>query len=276
MVRKFNFGSPPFKDCGKVLYIGASFDTRILDLLDCKTFILIDPSPNSHGMGYNDKNFISILLQKLFEKGYILKNNELLFRLKKNSKLKVCLNFTNGEKTLKYYINTLFPKDVSKKLKQDIADVDTLYIKGFHPSQVIINYIKSSVSIIISKGDMLLPSDEYELEEYGPNIIDYMYQNPGSHFIKSITMFNLHNYRQQKFKTINEAELWRQKYYSKNNTFGKSKKKYKRPSSYILKLARKYGIKITIKRNGKRVYKSSKLIKKNILKKIILKKKKLK
>jgi len=76
-------------------------------------------------------------------------------------------------------------------------------------------------------------------------------------------MFNLHNYQKQKFKTINQAELWRQKYYSKNNTFGKSK----RPCNSILKLARKYGIKITIKRNGKRVYKSAKLIKKIILKK---------
>jgi hypothetical protein len=198
----------------KTLYIGASYDTEFLFILNSENFVFIDPSPNSQGMGYNDTKFLEILLNKLDNAGYILKNREIHEKLEKDNKLKVCLEFENNleedkVKTLRYYVNTFFPEDIDKinGLKSDISDIDMLIIKGFIPSYRILNYQSNPITLILSDTTSYTESDNDELELFGPSLVDYMYKHPDTLgiFIKEIKMYRK-TYNEYSFNNISEVQ----------------------------------------------------------------------
>jgi hypothetical protein len=199
----------------KTLYIGASYDTEFLFILNSEKFIFIDPSPNSEGMGYNDTKFLEILLVNLDNAGYALKNREIYEKLEKDNKLKVFLEFENNlqedkVKTLRYYVNTFFPEDIDKinGLKSDISDIDMLIMKGFIPSYKILNYQSNPITLILSDTTCYIESDKYELEQFGPSIVDYMYKHQDNLlgiFIKEIKMYR-RTYKEYSFNNISEAQ----------------------------------------------------------------------
>lgn len=193
--------------CKIALYIGAAYDVRFLRILDCKKFIHIDPSPNSEGLGY-DNNFMEILIRKLNGVGYFLTDSgfDSLDKLKKNEKLKLSIEFENQDKILKYYINTFFPQDITDSLKKDISEIDTLIVCGFNPSEEILNLINKRITLVLSDTTVYLPNDQEELEQFGPGIIDYLYNNK-TEFKKHIKDIILYRKTYVKYKFDNIKEV---------------------------------------------------------------------
>ena len=160
----------------RAVYIGAGLD--ILPIIVCsniKQFIYIDSLPKSEygtfwyntEQGY-DKQFLDRLM-------LIMSNNN--FRCIKQSK--TIYEFENGDRNLKYFINTAFPDHITGEIAEYIRSCNTLILSGFCPHKVILEYMPNLHTVIGNTHTVYIQSDaDYEDDEQKSNsVFEYLIHN---------------------------------------------------------------------------------------------------
>lgn len=133
-----------------------------------------------------------------------------------------------------------------------------LYIRGSRngePHKFFYGYLKHYGKFMAYDHEYA-PYTDFPLDKFYriDNIGDILYTNNTSLFKKALIF-----YPKIKEKMLREISP-----FSNPIQFGKKKKKKKKLSSDIKKKCKKKGIRLTYKRNGKRVYKSEKVLKKQL------------
>ncbi len=174
----------------KVLYIGAGNDINFINIFNtggykCNQFVLIDTLPrSSHDemdfyKGFYSKNFIDIIKQEFKSIGFELKKIIELKKIKEFNKIDLpfinphLLEFIKGKQIVKYYVSTNINKFMNNELRKDLIEADTLYIKGYFPDIILLDYFKTDTSKKIFVGD---ENTYYRKNIYDDvNIINYNY-----------------------------------------------------------------------------------------------------
>lgn len=156
-------------------YIGAGLDLRpiiLFPLID--TFIYIDSMPISpYGtLSYDDEqfyndSFCNNLIQLMFNYKFTI--------IKQSTNY---IEFNNGKKILKYYLNTAFPQHLTDNIIADINKCDTLILCGFCPNKKIIE-LMPKLSCIIGSHTCYSSLDIYEDEQQlNDSSFQYIINNP--------------------------------------------------------------------------------------------------
>lgn len=149
----------------KTVYIGAGHDIiPVIIFPEIKEFIYIDSEPKTEyrgGVCYN-RSFVPRLV-KLFEA------NNFVCR----SKSENYIEFTgDGGRSVKYYINTIFPDNVSNDIKKELACATNLIVCGYDPHKNILNLMPALQTIICNTHTCYsLDRSEYNDKEMQESLI---------------------------------------------------------------------------------------------------------
>ena len=189
----------------KLLYIGAGLDLNpLIHFTKTKEFIFVDTLPRSsfdYSYEFNNNmymnTFISILLKKLsingfeletsyeLEPNYFTKIMSYVQRLRWIGRVKyffpyICpyliifYNYKTGQK-LKYYISTNIQFNMCLELEKDLKSIDGLVISGYHPNNILLNYIKEPINLYCyNKTAYKLNNEEVDNID---NIIYWLFNN---------------------------------------------------------------------------------------------------
>jgi hypothetical protein len=145
----------------KLVYIGSNTDIIPIILLhDIKEFIYIDSSPQSEYGMYLYESGELYRHHFLPDLDKVLTNNNFKLVQKKTNYLEYNNNI--GQ-TLKYHINTPFPEKMNNDILKEIDNSQNLYISGFDPNKIILNYMPYLKNIYCSTHTVYdCPIKEYE------------------------------------------------------------------------------------------------------------------
>jgi len=163
----------------QVLYMGPWFDTEYLKYFNKDTtFILIDTQPRSQWdytlndlcminqysidkdeyiknllIRYNEHKFIPIRYYHFME-GYTIstiKENKRTEYLKTKhtnfiDPTLIVFEHIETKQIIKYYLSTNIKYNMISELQQDIYDCDTLYVKGYYPTKIMLDYISNNMT----------------------------------------------------------------------------------------------------------------------------------
>jgi hypothetical protein len=163
----------------KVLYLGAGNNIEVVNYFPkCNEFILIDTQPRSEHdtkdyfyEGFYRDKFFNRVIKKCEKYGFILKEIiELEPNYIKNIKtietsseymnnisdipyinphlLIFKNNLKNDSRTIKYYISTNILFNMNPMLEDDIKSSDTLYVAGYFPDIILLNYINKKINFV--------------------------------------------------------------------------------------------------------------------------------
>ena len=161
----------------KVLYLGAGAHIEVVNYFpNCNEFVLIDTQPRSEHdekdyfyEGFYRPKFIDRIVNKLTKGskyGFIL--NEIIeldpnyintiktIELQPHNRNIINIPyinphlfiFKNSNRILKYYISTNILFNMNNMLEEDIKSCDTLYVAGYHPDIILLNYINKKINFI--------------------------------------------------------------------------------------------------------------------------------
>ncbi len=174
----------------KAVYIGSGLDIiPIIILSNINEFIYIDSQPTSEygSYLYGNKNFYRTNFIPNLEK--ILDNNNFILTQKKEN----YLEYTNGIKIIKYFINTSFPEMINDDIMMEIKQCHNLILSGYDPNKIILQFMPYLKNIYCNCHTVYnIPDCEYEDEESINNSV----------FRELIMNFNNYNYFliKEKFK----------------------------------------------------------------------------
>jgi hypothetical protein len=190
------------------VYIGAGLDVRpIRAMKDIDMFIYVDSRPATEQPGHDkyytqcDKSFVSNFNRKMEILDFDWDiSDAVLFNIR--SKKKDMIEYHNGNKVVRYYMNTSFP-DKNEKLLSDIALSDTLIVAGYHPHSCIINMMKKPIDVICWEGTVYDDGDD---EDTKNSVIKKLYNNMDD--IRSIQYYKK-EYVMTQFDNIADLEIYR-------------------------------------------------------------------
>ena len=161
----------------RLVYIGSGLDfIPVIIMNKIKDFVYIDSRPKSeYGMFYFEEGRFN---QNWFldDVSKIMKNNNFILK----EKTEKYIEYTDNDKTIKYYINTPFPEMVTKEILEDIKNVENLYISGFDPNKIILKMLPNLKNIYCSNNTCYdtYTRDFFEDEEHKNNsLIHYLNEN---------------------------------------------------------------------------------------------------
>jgi len=136
----------------KAIYIGAGFDLEpIIAMKDTTEFVFVDSLPytefpdTSYETIATCANFVERLQDKMNKNGFYA--SQLLTNL--SSKQYIDFRSKNNTHHIRYYINTVFPRDVSTIL-YDLQTSQYLIVKGFNPDPIILKYMRHPTIVMFS------------------------------------------------------------------------------------------------------------------------------
>jgi hypothetical protein len=142
----------------KIVYIGAGLDVRPIRFLTSKhftSFIYIDSQPYTEFPNCiinNKQHEFSKKTKKMFIDNLYSKMNCLGFDFNvenfKDSNDSYMIHFKKNNCEVKYYMNTFFPEMISNDLIDELSTYDTLYISGYHPDNIILEWMKKPIHLI--------------------------------------------------------------------------------------------------------------------------------
>jgi len=197
----------------KILYMGVWYHIKpVVDFPNTKEFIFIDIQPrspydnNSFNNDFYKPNFYEDLVKICYSYGFILQDtieldnsyhNKIFTTEQKlyystvqlpkfiNPTLLVFMN-NKTQQILKYYISTNIKYNMNNMISNDIANADTMIIKGYFPDRKILDYF-TKPKIFIGYPYTFNEFDEYNKED----IIYFIHQNKENVISKYFSDFYL-------------------------------------------------------------------------------------
>ena len=185
----------------KILYIGAGTDLLPLDIFPFFNFVYIDSLPrNSYGYpyyyrGFYDRNFKQKVMTTLEAMSFYKTSEKIFSDL--YSEINVanleshCVSFyrdKNGQnnqngQNINYYFSTGIPENIydgngnlNTDLCADIAECDTIMIKGHWPHKDVFKYMKTPIHFIGNEMTHF-PENKMEILDTDIEILSFSYLN---------------------------------------------------------------------------------------------------
>ena len=185
----------------KILYIGAGTDLLPLDIFPSSNFVYIDSLPrNSYGYpyyyrGFYDRNFKQKVMTTLEAMSFYKTSEKIFSDL--YSEINVanleshCVSFyrdKNGQnnqngQNINYYFSTGIPENIydgngnlNTDLCADIAECDTIMIKGHWPHKDVFKYMKTPIHFIGNEMTHF-PENKMEILDKDIEILSFSYLN---------------------------------------------------------------------------------------------------
>jgi hypothetical protein len=179
----------------KVLYLGAGEHIEVVNYFpNCNEFVLIDTKPRSEHdekeyfyEEFYREHFLKTVIKKCEKHGFILNeiieldsnyiNTIKIIELKPhninmnrniinipyiNPHLLIFMN-DSKKQTIKYYISTNILFNMYSVLEEDIKSCDTLYVAGYHPDIILLNYINKNINFVGDNNTVYI--FEYDTDE---------------------------------------------------------------------------------------------------------------
>jgi hypothetical protein len=185
----------------KILYIGAGTDLLPLDIFPSSNFVYIDSLPrNSYGYpyyyrGFYDRNFKQKVMSTIEAMSFYKTSEKIFSDL--YSEINVanldshCVSFyrdKNGQnnqngQNINYYFSTGIPENIydgtgnlNTDLCADIAECDTIMIKGHWPYKDVFKYMKTPIHFIGNEMTHF-PENKMEILDTDIEILSFSYLN---------------------------------------------------------------------------------------------------
>lgn len=154
----------------RVLYIGAGLDmTPLQYMYHVKDFVYVDSRPYSeYGLSiYLDKNGQNTSYDSffLFRLEQLMKKHNMSKCYKKDNKHV----YSDGERTLTYYVNTSIPEHIPV-IKHELKNTDAIIVSGHDPHYEIMNHFEEPIHFIGVEGTCYTPDETSDGDELCHNL----------------------------------------------------------------------------------------------------------